>query len=175
MAWRPFSHFFKCSTVLLQIERQKPLGAHETQGRRCHANGSKDKTLNTHCGQITVVVLQMRREWTREKILHEVFAMQPLHRAGLETHFIADVCPGCSHPQNGRHLGTALRYCPQQLLGQGGYLAALCDTGGGQSAFHGLPLYVGVYCGCRGPCLNTKPTGVPSCKAWGRVAFAGCS
>ena len=135
MAWRPFSHFFKCSTVLLQIERQKPLGAHETQGRRCHANGSKDKTLNTHCGQITVVVLQMRREWTREKILHEVFAMQPLHRAGLETHFIADVCPGCSHPQNGRHLGTALRYCPQQLLGQAGYLAALSTLEAGNRPF----------------------------------------
>ena len=47
----------------MQIERQKHLGAapHErTQERTGHANGYKDKTLNTRLGQITVAVPQVR-------------------------------------------------------------------------------------------------------------------
>ena len=47
----------------MQIERQKHLGAtpHErTPERTGHANGCKDKTLNTRLGQITVAVPQVR-------------------------------------------------------------------------------------------------------------------
>ena len=47
----------------MQIERQKHLGAapHErTEERTGHANGYKDKTLNTRLGQITVAVPQVR-------------------------------------------------------------------------------------------------------------------
>ena len=47
----------------MQIERQKHLGAapHErTEERTGHANGYKDKTLNTPLGQITVAVPQVR-------------------------------------------------------------------------------------------------------------------
>ena len=51
----------------MQIERQKHLGAapHErtperTPERTNHANGCKDKTLNTRLGQITVAVPQVR-------------------------------------------------------------------------------------------------------------------
>ena len=47
----------------MQIERQKHLGAapHErTEERMGHANGYKDKTLNTRLGQITVAVPQVR-------------------------------------------------------------------------------------------------------------------
>ena len=43
----------------MQIERQKHLGAapyERTQERTGHANGYKDKTLNTRLGQITVAV-----------------------------------------------------------------------------------------------------------------------
>ena len=46
-----------------QIERQKHKGAapHErTEERTGHANGYKDKTLNTRLGQITVAVPQVR-------------------------------------------------------------------------------------------------------------------
>ena len=49
--------------AVMQIERQKHLGAapHErTQERTGHANGYKDKTLNTRLGQITVAVPQVR-------------------------------------------------------------------------------------------------------------------
>ena len=47
----------------MQIERQKHLGAaphQRTQERTGHANGFKDKTLNTGIGQITVAVPQVR-------------------------------------------------------------------------------------------------------------------
>jgi putative transposase len=47
----------------MQIERQKHLGAapHErTEQRNGHANGFKDKTLNSRLGQITVAVPQVR-------------------------------------------------------------------------------------------------------------------
>ena len=49
--------------AVMQIERQKHLGAapHErTEERTGHANGYKDKTLNTRLGQITVAVPQVR-------------------------------------------------------------------------------------------------------------------
>ena len=49
--------------AVMQIEWQKHLGAapHErTQERTGHANGYKDKTLNTRLGQITVAVPQVR-------------------------------------------------------------------------------------------------------------------
>ena len=45
----------------MQIERQKHLGAapqERTQERTGHANGYKDKTLNTRLGQITVMYVQ---------------------------------------------------------------------------------------------------------------------
>ncbi len=47
----------------MQIERQNHLGAapHERiQERSGHANSFKDKTLNTHLGQITVAIPQVR-------------------------------------------------------------------------------------------------------------------
>jgi len=47
----------------MQIERQKHLGAaphQRTEERTGHANGFKDKTLNTGIGQITVAVPQVR-------------------------------------------------------------------------------------------------------------------
>ena len=49
--------------AVMQIERQQHLGAapHErTEERTGHANGYKDKTLNTRLGQITVAVPQVR-------------------------------------------------------------------------------------------------------------------
>ena len=47
----------------MQIERQKHLGAapqERTEERTGHANGYKDKTVNTRLGQITVAVPQVR-------------------------------------------------------------------------------------------------------------------
>ena len=70
--------FFKCClNAAMQIERQKHLGAapHErTEERTGHANGYKDKTLNTRLGQITVAVPASAR---RKASTHSLWSAAP--------------------------------------------------------------------------------------------------
>ena len=117
----------------MQIERQKHLGAapHErTEERTGHANGYKDKTLNTRLGQITVAVPQVRevngqgggfypqsleRGTRSERALK--LALAEMYVQGVSTRKVAAITHNLNHR-------AALRICRQQYPGQPGGKAA---------------------------------------------------
>ena len=121
----------------MQIERQKHLGAapHErTEERTGHANGYKDKTLNTRLGQITVAVPQVRevngqgggfypqsleRGIRSERALK--LALAEMYVQGVSTRKAA----ASTHNPNYR---AALRICRQQYPGQPSRQAAWPNT-----------------------------------------------